>query len=57
MGTEHVIKVVLAKRFWFGALAYRAECSCGRYRSRRRYGYVAHATAAGLAHARDMRGR
>lgn len=57
MGAEHVIKVVLAKRFWFGALAYKAECSCGRYRSRRRYGYVAHATAAGLAHARDMRGR
>jgi hypothetical protein len=54
---EHVITVVQVKRFWFGAVAYRAQCSCGKYRSRRKYGYPGHATAAGLAHARAMRER
>jgi hypothetical protein len=54
---EHVIHLYPAGRFWFGDLAWKAECSCGRYRSKRRYGFSAHAAAAGLEHARAKSGQ
>ena len=54
--TEHVIRLRPAGWFWFGDLTWRAECSCGKYRSKRR-GYPGHAEAAGLEHARAKAGK
>ncbi len=53
---EHVITLRPSRPLWTGDPTWRAVCSCGRYRSKRRV-YPGHAEAAGLEHARAKGGQ